>query len=207
MTLVKLYLTVNFAVPVKLLHDCTAVNSFSILQQFTVKTSEHNFVCTGRVLEHRTVRKLYRFAKTVSAWAKILYKPRYQTRRYVWLPTFSLGGNANVLYIVIFWKCQSLAACSSSPGNDRYRQPLTFWYKIECLTTFIKKKILKWSVFLAAFGPKVSLLCRFCTLEHFENTNLWRLVAPLPGVIDICAHWFLIRNWMLNNFYFKKFLK
>ncbi len=67
MTLDKLYLTVNFAVPLKLLHDCTAVNSFSILQQFTIKMSERNSVCTVRVLERHTVRKLYRSAKIVSA--------------------------------------------------------------------------------------------------------------------------------------------
>ncbi len=75
MTLVKLYLTVNFAVFLKLLHDCTAVNSFSVSQQFTVKTSKHNSVCTVRVLEHHTVRKLYRSAKTVSARTKLLLKP------------------------------------------------------------------------------------------------------------------------------------
>ncbi len=46
MTLVKLYLTVNFAVPQKLLQDFTTVNSSSVLQQFMVKTSEHNSVGT-----------------------------------------------------------------------------------------------------------------------------------------------------------------
>ncbi len=72
MTLIKLYLTVNFAIALKILHDCTAINSFSVLQQFTLKTSEHNSICTVRALEHHTVRKLYRSAKTVSARTKIL---------------------------------------------------------------------------------------------------------------------------------------
>ncbi len=56
----------------ELLHDCTAVNSFSVLQQFTVKTSEHNSVHTFRALERHTVRKLYRSAKTVSMRTKLL---------------------------------------------------------------------------------------------------------------------------------------
>ncbi len=73
MTLVKLNLTVNFAAPLKLLLDCTAVNSFSVLQQFTVKTSEHNSVCTGRALEHHTVRKLYKSAKIISARTKLIF--------------------------------------------------------------------------------------------------------------------------------------
>ncbi len=75
MTLVKLYLTyltVNFAIPQKLLQNCTTVNSFSVLQQFTVKTSEHNSVCTVRALELHTVRKLYRSAKTVGARTKLI---------------------------------------------------------------------------------------------------------------------------------------
>ncbi len=72
MTLVKLYFTVNFAVPLKLLHDCTAVNSFSVLQQFTVKTMKHNSVWTVRALEHHTTRKLYRSAKTASRRTKII---------------------------------------------------------------------------------------------------------------------------------------
>ncbi len=72
MTLVKLYLTVNFAVPLKLLHNCTTVDSFSALQQLTVKTSEQDSVCTIRALERHTVRKLYRSAKTVSARTKLL---------------------------------------------------------------------------------------------------------------------------------------
>ncbi len=52
MTLIKLHLTVSKA------------TRFSVLQQFTVKTSEHISVCTVRVLERHTVRKLYRSAKT-----------------------------------------------------------------------------------------------------------------------------------------------
>ncbi len=72
MTLVKLYLTVNFAVPQKLLQDCTTVNSFSVLPQFTVKTCKHNSVCAVRVLERHTVRKLYRSAKIVSTWTKLI---------------------------------------------------------------------------------------------------------------------------------------
>ncbi len=71
-TLVKLYLTVNFAVLQQLLQNCTTVNSFSVLQQFTVKTSEHNSVCTVRALECHTVGKLYRSAKTVSTRTRII---------------------------------------------------------------------------------------------------------------------------------------
>ncbi len=77
MTLIKLYLTVNFAVPLKPLHDCTAVNSFSVLQQFTVNTSEHNSVCTVRALEHHTVRKLYRSAKIKWANKAIKYDHKF----------------------------------------------------------------------------------------------------------------------------------
>ncbi len=72
MTLIKLYLTINFAVPQKLLQDCTTVNSFSVLQQFTVKTSEHNSVCTVRALKHHTVRKLCRFGNTASVRTKLI---------------------------------------------------------------------------------------------------------------------------------------
>ncbi len=76
MTLVELYLTVNFAVRQKLLQDCTTVNSFSVLQQFTVKTSEYNSVCTVRALERYTVIKLYRSAKTVSGRTKLLLRKK-----------------------------------------------------------------------------------------------------------------------------------
>ncbi len=74
-TLVKLYLTyltVNFAVPQKLQQNCTTVNIFSVLQQFTVKMSKHNSVCTVRALERHTIRKLHRSAKTVGAWTKLI---------------------------------------------------------------------------------------------------------------------------------------
>ncbi len=76
-------------------------------------------------------------------------------------------------YIVIFRKCQSLEASSSPPRGDRHMRPLTFWYKIECLTTFIFKNswnkvyfwqclALKW-VYVAIF-----LHCKFQKCQSSE---------------------------------------
>ncbi len=67
-------MTVNFAVPQKLLQDCTTVNSFSVLQQFSVEMDEHNSICIVRELERHIVRKLYRSAKTVSTQTRLLLK-------------------------------------------------------------------------------------------------------------------------------------
>ncbi len=71
MTLVKLYLAINFAIPQELLQDCTTVNNFSVCDNLCSKRA-NTTVCTVRVLKRHTVRKLYRSAKTVSARIKLL---------------------------------------------------------------------------------------------------------------------------------------
>ncbi len=75
-------------------------------------------------------------------WNKT-YFWRRSTLKWVTLP---------FLYVVIFQKCQSLEAGSSSPRGDRHMRPLTFWYKIECLIIFIKKKFWNKAYFAKEYG-------------------------------------------------------
>ncbi len=40
---------------------------------------------------------------------------------------------------------------------------------------------------LTLMSPKVNLIAHFYTLKDFKHTDLWSLLAPLMGEMDLCA--------------------
>ncbi len=72
---------------------------------------------------------------------------------------------------------------------------------------FCLRRFLIWSVFFAAFSTKMNLfvLSHSSMIKYFTDSNLWSLLAPLLGKIQICVHEFFVGNLILNNFYLKHF--
>ncbi len=60
-------------------------------------------------------------------------------------------------------------------------------------------------VFLAALGPKLDLLSRFCILLFFKEENLSITLAPLMAEIDICAHGLFCMKFNFKQLLFKAF--
>ncbi len=74
-------------------------------------------------------------------------------------------------YIIIFQKLQYLVPPSSPVEGDRHMHPLTFLYKIKCLTIFTWSNF-SHNAYFWQHSALVNILCHFPTFYYFENGGL-----------------------------------